>query len=165
MFFWILFPKIKCREEILLNLKAWSESSFFFFPFLFGGLGWGARHTFIYQVNYNFSFYRVCNYWQSIPLFSSMQSLSCVRLFATPWTAAHQASLFITNSRSLLKLISIELVMPSSHLTFWVMRPRPIFYPSHLLSSSSPPALNLAQHQGLFKWVSSSHQIAKVLEF
>ena len=37
--------------------------------------------------------------------------------------------------------------------------------PSHALSSPSPPALNLSQHQGLFKWVSSSHQVAKVLEF
>ena len=46
----------------------------------------------------------------------SVQSLSCVRLFATPWTAAHQASLSITNSWSLLKLMSIELVMPSNHL-------------------------------------------------
>ena len=48
--------------------------------------------------------------------FSSVQSLSCVQLFATPWTAAHQASLFITNSWSLLKLMSIKLVMPSNHL-------------------------------------------------
>ena len=47
-------------------------------------------------------------------LFSSVQSLSCVRLFVTPWTAACQASLSITNSQSLLKLMSIE-VMPSSH--------------------------------------------------
>jgi len=48
--------------------------------------------------------------------FSSVQSLSRVRLFATPWIAAHQASLSITNSWSSLKLTSIELVMPSSHL-------------------------------------------------
>ena len=48
--------------------------------------------------------------------FSSVQSLSRVRLFATPWIAAHQASLAITNSRSLLKLMPIKLVMPSSHL-------------------------------------------------
>ena len=48
--------------------------------------------------------------------FTSVQSLSRVRLFATPWIAAHQASLSVTNSRSLLKLMSIELVMPSSHL-------------------------------------------------
>ena len=48
--------------------------------------------------------------------FSSVQSLSHVRLFGTPWTAAHQASLPITNSQSLLKLMSIESVMPSNHL-------------------------------------------------
>ena len=48
--------------------------------------------------------------------FSSVQSLSCVQLFVTPWTAARQTSLSITNSRSLLKLMSIELVMPSNHL-------------------------------------------------
>ena len=49
-------------------------------------------------------------------IYSSVQSLSRVRLFATPWSAAHQASLSSTNSRSLLKLISIELVMPFNHL-------------------------------------------------
>ena len=48
--------------------------------------------------------------------FSSVQWLSCLRLFVTPWTAALQASLSITNSRSLPKHMSIELVMPSSHL-------------------------------------------------
>ena len=53
-----------------------------------------------------------------LPVLSSVQSLSCVRLFATPWIAAHQASLSITNSRSLLKLMPIELVMPSNHLIF-----------------------------------------------
>ena len=46
---------------------------------------------------------------------NSVQSLSCVQLFAAPWTAARQAFLSITNSRSLLKLMSIELVMPSNH--------------------------------------------------
>ena len=48
--------------------------------------------------------------------FSSVQLLSCVWLFVTPWTAAHQASLFITKSRNLLKLLSIGSVMPSNHL-------------------------------------------------
>ena len=46
----------------------------------------------------------------------SVQLLNCVRLFVTPWTAAHQASLSITNSQSLLKLMPIESVMPSNHL-------------------------------------------------
>ena len=48
--------------------------------------------------------------------FSSVQSLSCVQLFATRWTAAHQGSLSIINSKSLLKPMSIEPVMPSNHL-------------------------------------------------
>ena len=68
--------------------------------------------------------------------FSSVQLLSRVWLFATPWTAAHQASLFITNSWSLLKLMSIESVRPSNQL---------------ILSSPSLPTFNLSQHQGLFK--------------
>ena len=50
-------------------------------------------------------------------MFSSVQSLSCVQLFATPWTAARQASLSITNSWSFPKPMSIESVMPSNHLT------------------------------------------------
>ena len=58
---------------------------------------------------------------------SSVQSLSRVRLFASPWTAAHQASLFITNSRDLLKLMSIHSVMPSNHLI--PFRPLPLLPP------------------------------------
>ena len=52
---------------------------------------------------------------------SSVQLLSRVGLFATPWTAAHQASLSITNSHSLLKLMPIESVMPSNHLIRWCL--------------------------------------------
>ena len=52
----------------------------------------------------------------SLPSISSVQLLSHVRLFVTPWTAARQAPLSITNSQSLLKLMSIESVMPSNHL-------------------------------------------------
>ena len=49
-------------------------------------------------------------------MFSSVQSLSCVQLFVTPWSVAYLASLSITNSRCLLKHLSIEMVMPSNHL-------------------------------------------------
>ena len=63
-------------------------------------------------------------------LIRSVQSLSRVQLFAAPWTAAHQASLSITNSWSLLKLMSIELVMPSNHLI--------LCHPHHLLPSTFP---------------------------
>ena len=58
--------------------------------------------------------------------FSSVQSLSRVQLFATPWTAARPASLFITNSWSLLKLMPTELVMPSDHLI--LCDPLPLLY-------------------------------------
>ena len=86
----------------------------------------------------------------AIKTHSSVQSLSPVQLFATPWTAAHQASLSITNYRSLLKLMSIV---------------GDAIQPSHPRLSPFPLAFNLSQHQGLLKWVSSSHQVAKVLEF
>ena len=76
---------------------------------------------------------------------------SCVRLFATPWIAAHQASLFITNSQSSPKLMSIKSVMPFIHLI--------LCCPLLLL------APNPSQHQSLFQWVNSSHEVAKVLEF
>ena len=75
--------------------------------------------------------------------FSSLQ-LSFVRLFATPWTAAQQAYLPLHHQLP-------ELVQTHAH---WVSD---AIQPSHRLSSPSPPALNLSQHQDLFKWVSSSH--------
>ena len=78
-------------------------------------------------------------------LFSSVQLLSHVWLFATPWIAARQASLFITISH--------------------FHRVRDAIQPSHPLSSPSPPAASPSQHQGLFQWVNSSHQVANVLEF
>ena len=64
-------------------------------------------------------------------IISSVQSLSRVRLFATPWTAARQASLSITNPLSLLKVMSIELVMPSNHL---ILCGPPLLLPSIFLS-------------------------------
>ena len=78
--------------------------------------------------------------------FSSVQSLSRVRLFATPWMAAHQASLSITSSQSSLRLTSIESVMPSSHLILC----RPL-----LLLPPIPPSMSL------FQWVNSSHEVAE----
>ena len=69
---------------------------------------------------------------------------------ATWWSAAYQASLSFTISWNLLKLMSIESAMPSNH-------------PSML--SPSPPGFSLSQHQGLFQWVGSSHQVAKILGF
>ena len=71
--------------------------------------------------------------------FSSVQSLSHVRLFATPWTAARQASLSITNSQSLLKLTSIESVMSSNRLIFC----HPLLLPSSFPALGSLPMSQL----------------------
>ena len=70
---------------------------------------------------------------------SSVQSLSPVRLFVTPWTAAGQASLSITNSQSLLRVMSIESVMPSNHLI--------LCYPVLLLLQSIPASRSLQMSQ------------------
>ena len=83
--------------------------------------------------------------------FSSAQLLSRVRLFATPWTAARQAS-----------LVHHQLLEFTQTHVYWVSD---AIQPSHPLSSPSPPAFNLSQYQGLFKWVSSSHQVVKIFEF
>ena len=82
--------------------------------------------------------------------FSSVQSLCCVWLFATPWTTACKAS------------VHHQLPESTQNHVHWV---GDAIQPSHPLLSPSPPVLNLSQHQGLFKWVSSSHQVAKALEF
>ena len=98
---------------------------------------WNGWIRFDFQVNMIF----LCNPW----LFSSVQSLSCVQLFATPWTAARQASL------------SSPIPRASSNSC-------PFCQWCHSIISSSvvpsPPTFNLSQHQGLFQWVSSSHQVA-----
>ena len=77
------------------------------------------------------------------PQFSLLQSLSRVRLLATPWTAAHQASLSITNCRSLLKLMSIELVMPFNHLVLCCpLLLLPSIFPSIRVFSDESPLHN-----------------------
>ena len=75
--------------------------------------------------------------------FSSVQSLSRVRLFATPWTTAHQASLSITNSWSLPRPMSIELVMPSNHLI--------LCHPLLLLPSIFP-SIRVFSTESVFAW-------------
>ena len=87
----------------------------------------------------NNKFLNLYNYFSSSINFiyaSSVQSLSHVQFFVTPWTAACQASLSITNSQSLLKLMSIELVMPSNHL---ILCHPLLFPPSSFPASGSFP--------------------------
>ena len=88
--------------------------------------------------------------------FRSVQSLRHVRLFATPWTAAHQASLSITNSQSLLILMSIESVMPSNHLILCC----PLFLPhSSFLASGSFPMSQFFASGGQSIGVSASASV------
>ena len=82
--------------------------------------------------------------------FSSVQSLNFVWLFATPWIAAHQG-------------LSVRFELPEFTQTH-VDRVSDAIQPSHPQSSPSPPAPNPSQHQGLFQWVNSLHEVAKVLE-
>ena len=100
----------------------------------------------VFHLNFNLILF----YTEVSVQFSSVQSLSCVWLFATTWIVVRQISLSITNSRSSLKLISIESVMLSSHLILC----RPL-----LLLPPTPPASEFLQ------WVNSLHEVAKVLEF
>ena len=99
--------------------------------------------------------------------FSSVQSLSRVRLFATPWIAARQASLSITNSRSSLRLTSIKLVMPSSHLI--------LCRPLHLLPPI-PPSIRVFSNESTLRmrwpkyWsfsftISPSKEIPELISF
>ena len=105
--------------------------------------------------------------WAQEVQFSSVQLLSCVRLFATPWIAARQASLSITNSRSSPKLMSIELVMPSSHLILC----RPL-----LLLPRIPPNIRVFSNEStlLMRWpkywsfsfsISSSNEHSGLISF
>ena len=87
----------------------------------------------------------------SLADYSSVQLLNCVQLFVTPRTAACQAFLSITNSQILLKLMSTESVMPPNHLI--------LCRPPLLLTSVSTSI------RVFFPGVSSSHQVAEVLEF
>ena len=89
---------------------------------------WGLNHVVwstlsLLHFQKHFFSVREVEYFLLFIQFSSVQSLSCVQLFATPWIAARQASLSITISQSSLKLTSIKLVMPSSHLILC----RPLF--------------------------------------
>ena len=112
------------------------------------------RKVILYMMYFIVGLYLLCSFWGNIIFptvylhdyqFSSVQSLSCVRLSETPWIAAHQASLSITNSRSSLRLTSIESVMPSSHLILC----RPL-----LLLPPIPPSIRVFSNEStlLMRW-------------
>ena len=98
---------------------------------------------------------------------SSVQSLSCVQFFATPWTAARQASLSITNSRSLLKLISIESVMPSNHLILChpLLLPPSIFPSISVFSNESVLHIRWPKYWSFSFSISLSNEYSGLISF
>ena len=96
--------------------------------------------------------------------FSSVQSLGHVQLFESPWTAAHQASLSITNSQSLLKLMSIESVMPSNHLILChpLLLP-PSIFPS--ISSESVLCIRWPKHWSFCFSISPANEYSGLISF
>ena len=99
-------------------------------------------------------------------MFSSIQSLRCVQLFATPWTAARQASLSITNSQSLLKLMSIESVMPSNHLILCHPLLLPSIFPSiRVFSNESVLCIRWPKYWSFSFSTSPSNEYSRLISF
>ena len=99
--------------------------------------------------------------------YSAVQSLSHVWLFATPWTAAQQASLSITNSQNLLKLMSIELVMPSNHLILCHPLPLPpsIFPRIRVFSNESALRMRWPKYWSFSFSISPSNEYSGLISF
>ena len=107
------------------------------------------------------------NFSFNLTVFRSVQSLSSVRLFATPWTAAHQASLSIANSQSLLKLMPIEWVMPSSHLILCrlLLLLPPIFPSIRVFSNESVLHIRWPKDWNLSFSISPSKEYSGLMSF
>ena len=99
--------------------------------------------------------------------FNSIQLLSCVWLFATPWTAAHQASLSIINSQTLLKLMSFEAVMPSNHLILCrpLLLPPSIFPSIRVFSSESALHIRWPKYWSFIFSISPSNEYSGQISF
>ena len=138
LFFVTISWKRQCKSIAdVFTLESISEHLWSLFKF-FGKLAPLICHILLLLLLFDFSFLR----------FSSVQfSHSLLSHSATPWITALQASLYITNSQS------------------HVHRLGHAIQPFHPLSSLSPPAPNPSQHQSLFQWVNSLHEVAKVLKF
>ena len=100
-------------------------------------------------------------------MFSSVQLLNCVRLFVTPWTAAHQASLSIINSQSLLKFMSIESVMPSNHLILCrlLLLPPSIFPSIRVFSNESVLHIRWPKYWNFSFSISPSNEHSGLISF
>ena len=105
--------------------------------------------------------------WRPLDPFSSFQLLSLVRLFATPWTAACQASLSVTISQSLLKLMSIESMMPSNHLILChpLLLPPSIFPSIRVFSNESILCIRWLKYWNFSFSISPSNEYSGLISF
>ena len=113
-------------------------------------------------------FFITSTIWEAlISLISSLQSLSHVQLFATPWTAAHQASLSVTNSWSLLKVMSIKSVMPSNHLILChpLLLPPSIFPSIRVFSNDSLLCIRWPENWSFSFNISPSNEYSGLISF
>ena len=117
------------------------------------------------RMNYRGDF-KICAFYHH-KCISSVQSLSHVWLFATPWAAARQASLSIANSQSLLKLMSIESVMPSNHLIFCraLLLPPSIFPSIRVFSNESALRMRWPKYCSFSFSISSSSEYSGLVSF
>ena len=124
---------------------------------LWGALSYGRNMTITNSICYG-----VCSVQ-----FSSVQSLSHVRLFATPWTAAFQASPSITNSQSLLKLMSIESAMPSNHFVpcHPLLLPPSIFPSIRVFSNESVLRIRWPKYWSFSVSISPSNEYSGLISF
>ena len=101
------------------------------------------------------------------PTFSSVQLLSRVQLFVTPWTASREASLSITNFRSLPKLMAIESVMPSNHLILCrpLLLPPSIFPSNRFISNESVLRIRRPKYWSFSFSISPSNEYSKLISF
>ena len=137
-FFSYFIPQLHCSHQAANFVWACQTGSYLR-AFKLGSLAWNVILPDIAMLTFSF---------QILLQFSSVQSLSHVQFFVTPWIAVHQASLSITNSRSSLRLMSIESVMPSSHL---------ILCHPLLLLPPIPPSIRVFSNEStlLMRWPKS----------
>ena len=122
----------------------------------------GKPHEYLYFTNPSFIYWHLCG-----DIFGSVQSLSRVQLFATPRTAAHQASLSITNSRNPPKPMSIESVMPSNHFILchpFLLLP-PIFPSIRVFSNESALHIRRPKYWGFSFSLNPSNEYPELISF
>ena len=114
----------------------------------------------------NCSFFFILTFY-CVLRFNSVQLLSCVWLFATLWTAAHQASLFIASSWNLLKLMSIESVIPSNHLILCcpLLLPSSIFHSIRVFSNESVLRIRWPKYWSFIFSISPSNEYSGLISF